>query len=71
MGKYPFAVVVVILFLMDFLDITLFIHALPVTSFVLFLDFFSSDEQGKREAIDLGYWIIPLTLIGIEDVLGL
>ena len=71
MGKYPFAVVVVILFLMDGLDINLFMHALSVTSFVLFLDFFSSDEQGKREAIDLGYWIIPLTLIGIEDVLGL
>ena len=71
MGKYPFAVVVGILLLIHGLEINLFMHALCVTSFVIFLDFFLSDEQDKREAIDLGYWIIPLTLIGIEDVLGL
>ena len=70
MGKYPFAVVVVILFLMDGLEINLFMHALSVTSFVIFLDLFSSDEQDKRELIDLGYWVIPLLLIGIEDVFG-
>ena len=71
MGKYPFAVIVGILLLVDGFEINLFMHALCVTTFVIFLDFFLPDDQDKREAIDLGYWIIPLALIGIEDALGL
>ena len=68
MGKYPFAMFVGTLLLMNGLEINLFMHALCVTIFVIFLDFYLSDDQYKREAIDLGYWIIPLALIGIEDV---
>ena len=71
MVKYPLAVIVGILLLLVGLEINLFMHAFCVTLFVIFLDFFLSEDQDKREAIDLGYCIIPLTLLGIEDVLGL
>ena len=55
----------------DIVGVLLFVHSLAVCLFVLSLDqvpFLTKNE--KRMIIDQGYWIIPLTLLGIEDVLG-
>ncbi len=51
------------------LEIFLLTHALTILVFVLWLDGVSSlDQDDKRKAIDLGYWILPLFLSGMEYV---
>ena len=51
------------------LEIFLLTHALTILVFVLWLDEVSFlAEDDKRKAIDLGYWILPLFLTGLEHV---
>jgi hypothetical protein len=70
MGKYPFALIIFVFVLKNRMEINISMYVLWVALFVISLDFFLSDEEKKREAIDLGYWILPLTLVGIEHVNG-
>ena len=51
------------------LEIFLLTHALTILVFVLWLDEVSFlAEEDKRITIDLGYWILPLFLSGLEHV---
>jgi hypothetical protein len=70
-GKYPFALILLIFILKNGAEPNLSIHVLWVTLFVISLDFFLSDEQDKRGVIDLGYWILPFILLGTEYVHGI
>jgi len=70
-GKYPFALIILFVILINGTQPNLCMHVLWVTLFVISLDFFLMDEEGKRGVIDLGYWILPLTLLGIEYVRGI
>ena len=70
MGKYPFALIIFVFVLKNGMEINISMYVLWIALFVISLDFFLSDEEKKREAIDLGYWILPLTLVGIEHVNG-
>ena len=71
MGKYPFALVILIVILINGAEPNLILHALWITLFVISLDFFLMDEEDKRGMIDLGYWIVPLALLGTEYVYGI
>ena len=52
-----------------YLEIFLLIHALTILAFVLWLEEISFlAEDDKRKAIDLGYWILPLFLLGLQYV---
>lgn len=68
-GKYAFALLAGVGLLIDGLDRSLLTYALCVSAFVILIDSFLSDNQEKREAIDLGYWVLPLALVGFEYVL--
>jgi hypothetical protein len=70
-GKYPFALIILIVILRNGAEPNLSMHVLSVTLFVISLDFFLLDEEDKRGVIDLGYWILPLTLLGAEYVCGI
>lgn len=70
-GKYPFALIILIVIQRNGAEPNLSIHVLWVTLFVISLDFFLSDEEDKRGMIDLGYWVLPLTLLGAEYVHGI
>ncbi len=71
MGKYPFALITLIVILINGAEPNLILHALWITLFVISLDFFLMDEEDKRGMIDLGYWIVPLALLGTEYVYGI
>ena len=71
MGKYPFALIILIVILINGAEPNLILHALWITLFVISLDFFLMDEEDKRGMIDLGYWIVPLALLGTEYVYGI
>lgn len=66
--KYLIALILLIVVLRDGGGLSISMHMLWVISFVILLDFFCSSADGKRELIDLGYWFLPLTLLGIEYV---
>ena len=70
-GKYAFALLVGLSLLIDGMESGLLTFALCVSTFVILIDSFLSDNQEKREAIDLGYWVLPLALVGFEYVLGI
>ena len=46
----------------------LFMHAFCILSSVILIDRLLAGNQGKREVIDWIYWLLPLTLLGMENV---
>ena len=68
-GKYLLALLAGIGILIDGLERSLFIYAFFVSVFVILIDSCLSDNQDKREAIDLGYWVLPFAMVGFEYVL--
>ena len=69
--KYSLAVLFGLVILARGVEANLWMHALWACVFVISLDFLPLEEQHKREAIDLGYWILPLCLIGLGNVVGI
>ena len=43
-------------------------HAFCILSSVILIDHLMAENQGKREVIDWIYWLLPLTLLGMENV---
>ena len=70
-GKYAFALLAGVGLLIDGLDRSLLTYTLCVSAFVILIDSFLSENKEKREAIDFGYWVLPLALVGFEYVLGI
>ena len=70
-SKYPFAFIMLIVVVINGAELDLSMHVLWVTLFVISLDFLPMDEEDKRGMIDLGYWILPFTLLGAKYVCGI